>query len=288
MSRFKIIKASQLILAFIIALARFLWTEDKHIITTRYQYRSKNVPVGFDGYKIVQVSDYHNAFFGRRARQLLKAIKKSEPDVIFITGDVIDRRTPFLKRSKAFIERVTDIKDTYYVTGNHEADYRNFHKLFEIIGSSKVRSVTKKPVELEKNGDYINLAGIDDVWFFGDEENAWTYRDFEQALKKNTTNLPNDFTILLAHRPELLKMYSKYPVDLVFCGHAHGGQIRLPVVKGLYAPHQGINPKYTEGMHERNGTTMVVSRGLGNSRFPFRVFNHPEIVVVELKREDPE
>src|SRR5699024_11617975 len=103
----------------------------------------------------------------------------------FITGDVIDRRTPFLKRSKAFIERVTDIKDTYYVTGNHEADYRNFHKLFEIIGSSKVRSVTKKPVELEKNGDYINVAGIDDVWFFGDEENAWTYRDFEQALKKN-------------------------------------------------------------------------------------------------------
>jgi Predicted phosphohydrolases len=80
-------------------------------------------------------------------------------------------------------------------------------------------------------------------------------------------------------------VYSANDVDLVFCGHAHGGQIRLPVVKGLYAPHQGVNPKYTEGMHEQNGTTMVVSRGLGNSRFPFRVFNHPEVVAVELRSE---
>lgn len=285
MSILRKLKVTPLILGFTIALARFLWKEDKHIITTKYQYKNKNIPRAFDGYRIVQVSDYHNAFFGRSASNLLRAIKKASPDVIFITGDVIDRRTPFLKRSKTFIEKVTNIQDAYYVTGNHEADYTEFHKLYEIIGNSDVVNVTKKAVELEYKGEKINLTGVNDVWFFGDEENVMTYRNFSKEIRKNVSNLPHNFTILLAHRPELLSIYSKNAVDLVFCGHAHGGQIRLPIVKGLYAPHQGINPKYTEGLHEKDGTTMVVSRGLGNSRFPFRVFNHPELVVVELKKE---
>ncbi|MCK1975893.1 metallophosphoesterase [Jeotgalicoccus huakuii] len=285
MSILRKLKITPLILGFTIALARFLWKEDKHIITTKYQYKNKNIPSAFDGYRIIQVSDYHNAFFGRSASNLLRAIKKANPDVIFITGDVIDRRTPFLKRSKTFIEKVTNIQDAYYVTGNHEADYTKFHKLYEIIGNSDVVNVTKKAVELEHRGEKINLTGVSDVWFFGDEENIMTYRNFSNEIKKNVNNLPHNFTILLAHRPELLSIYSKNPVDLVFCGHAHGGQIRLPIVKGLYAPHQGVNPKYTEGLYEKDGTTMVVSRGLGNSRFPFRVFNHPELVVVELKKE---
>lgn len=285
MKLFKLVKPWQLIVGFILALCRFLWTEDKHIVTTKYQYKSKNLPESFDGYRIVQVSDYHNAFFGRRAKNLLKAVRKAKPDVIFITGDVIDRRTPYLKRSKTFIEKITDIQNAYYVTGNHEADYTEFHKLYEIIGNSDVVNVTKKSVELSHKGEKINLTGVNDVWFFGDEENVMTYRNFSKEIRKNVSELPQDFTILLAHRPELLSIYSQHPVDLVFCGHAHGGQIRLPLVKGLYAPHQGINPKFTEGLHEKDGTTMVVSRGLGNSRFPFRVFNHPEIVVVELKKE---
>lgn len=277
------IKLSQLIIGFFIATARFLWTEDKHIEATDYTYRSDEIPKNFDGYKIVQVSDFHNAYFGRRAKRLLKIIRKAEPDVIVITGDIVDRRTPNLKRAKHLINKVTEIQDTYYVTGNHEAHYKNFNKLYEAIGRSNVRNITKHKAELERDGEKINLVGINDVWFFGDEKHQWTYDKFRKELTDSMINLPHKFTVLLAHRPELLPIYSETPADLVFCGHAHGGQIRLPIVKGLYAPHQGVNPKYTEGMHEKNGTTMVVSRGLGNSRFPFRVFNHPEIVVVELK-----
>lgn len=280
-----IVKPGQIILGFLFASARFLWTEDKHIVTTNYTYRSKKVPKSFDGYKIVQVSDFHNAYFGRRSKHLLKAVAKAEPDTIVITGDVVDRRTPYLRRAAVLIEKITEIQQTFYVTGNHEAHYKHFNKLYDVIGQSDVRNVTKHSAVFERNGETINLAGINDVWFFGNEENPKTYRDFRSELQETVNELPDQFTVLLAHRPELLSIYSENDVDIVFCGHAHGGQIRLPVVKGLYAPHQGINPKYTEGMHEDNGTTMVVSRGLGNSRFPFRVFNHPEVVVVELKAE---
>ena len=279
------IKLSQVILGFIIASARFLWTEDKHIVTTHYTYRSKKVPKNFDGFKIVQVSDFHNAYFGRRSKHLLEAVEVAAPDAIVITGDIVDRRTPYLKRAAVLVEKITAIQKTFYVTGNHEAHYKHFNKLYDVIGKSDVRNITKHSAELERNGEKINLAGINDVWFFGDEVNPETYRNFKQELADKVNILPHDFTVLLAHRPELLPVYSKNDVDIVFSGHAHGGQIRLPVVKGLYAPHQGVNPKYTEGMHEQNGTTMVVSRGLGNSRFPFRVFNHPEVVVVELRSE---
>ena len=279
------IKLNQVILGFIIASARFLWTEDKHIVTTHYTYRSKKVPKSFDGFKIVQVSDFHNAYFGRRSKHLLEAVEVAAPDAIVITGDIVDRRTPCLKRAAVLVEKITEIQKTFYVTGNHEAHYKHFNKLYDVIGKSDVRNITKHSAELERNGEKINLAGINDVWFFGDEVNPETYRNFKQELADKVNILPHDFTVLLAHRPELLPVYSKNDVDIVFSGHAHGGQIRLPVVKGLYAPHQGVNPKYTEGMHEQNGTTMVVSRGLGNSRFPFRVFNHPEVVVVELRSE---
>ena len=279
------IKLNQVILGFIIASARFLWTEDKHIVTTHYTYRSKKVPKSFDGFKIVQVSDFHNAYFGRRSKHLLEAVEVAAPDAIVITGDIVDRRTPCLKRAAVLVEKITEIQKTFYVTGNHEAHYKHFNKLYDVIGKSDVRNITKHSAELERNGEKINLAGINDVWFFGDEVNPETYRNFKQELADKVNILPHDFTVLLAHRPELLPVYSKNDVDLVFSGHAHGGQIRLPVVKGLYAPHQGVNPKYTEGMHEQNGTTMIVSRGLGNSRFPFRVFNHPEVVVVELRSE---
>src|SRR5690625_568058 len=210
-------------------------------------------------------------------------IRNAKLDVIVITGDIVDRRTPNLKRAKHLINKVTEIQDTYYVTGNHEAHYKHFNKLYEAIGRSDVRNITKRRTELERGGEKINIVGINDVWFVGDEKHQWTYDNFRTELTDSMTDLPHEFTVLLAHRPELLPMYSETPADLVFCGHAHGGQIRLPIVKGLYAPHQGVNPKYTEGMHEKDGTTMVVSRGLGNSRFPFRVFNHPEVVVVELR-----
>ena len=278
-------KYSHIILGFLIALARFLYKEDKDIVTTRYVHKSDRVPYAFDGYRIVQVSDFHNARFGRRSRKLLEKIKEADGDVIFVTGDIIDRRTPYLKRSIRFIDQLTEILPTYYVTGNHEAHYKHFEKLERAIGQSDMKNISRTDDGLYIGNEYIHLLGLEDLWFYGDEEDPMIMDRFEMSLRERLQDKDDRLTLLMSHRPDQIDLYSRFPIDLVFTGHAHGGQIRLPFVKGLYAPHQGILPKYTEGVHTKNGTSVVISRGLGNSRFPFRVFNHPEIVIVDLERE---
>lgn len=276
-------KFSQIALGFSIALARFLYKQDKDITTTYHTHESARIPEAFDGYKIIQVSDFHNAWFGFRSSRLIRKIKKIDGDVIFVTGDVIDRRTPNFKRSMGLISQLVDILPTYYVTGNHEAHYRKFDKLEQAINASGMKNISRSNECLNFGHDHIRLIGMEDLWFYGMDGDYQAASDFRRDLEHRLENRSDCFTIVLSHRPELFDMYTSFPIDLVFTGHAHGGQIRLPIVKGLYAPHQGVLPKYTEGVHQKDGTSMVVSRGLGNSRFPFRIFNRPEIIVMELK-----
>lgn len=281
-------KYKAILTGMMIATARFLYKEDKNIGITHRTLIHENIPKSFDGYKIIHVSDFHNAYFGRRSKHLLKMIEDIKGDVILMTGDIIDRRTPNLKRAVHFINGMTNILPTYFVTGNHEAHYKQWLRLKAEIDHSKMNNISNKIIKLEKDNEAINLAGINDPWFFGHEDNPYVYQYFKAQLIQTVMPLRHDdaFTVLMAHRPELFNIYSVLPVDLVLSGHAHGGQIRIPYVKGLYSPHQGILPKYSEGVHKKYGTTLSISRGLGNSRFPFRVFNHPEIVVITLKKED--
>lgn len=278
-------KKYAIILGFVIAAGRFLYKEDKRIQVNEREIISEELPEAFDGFKIVHISDFHNAWFGWKCRDLLDKIREAGGDAILITGDIIDRRTPNLRRSKYFIRKVTEILPTYYVTGNHEAHYKRWFNLKKYITKSDMENVSFSSVELVKDGQSINVAGMPDPWFLGDEEDPFVHLYFDRMLQYRLNSLPRGFTILMSHRPELLHIYSKYELDLVLSGHAHGGQIRLPYIGGLYSPHQGILPKYTEGIHYMNGTTLSISRGLGNSRFPFRIFNHPEIVVITLKKE---
>lgn len=272
-------------LGFVIALSRFLYKEDKYIEVNEREIYSDRIPEAFDGYRLVHVSDYHNAWFGRKARHLLNKIRQADGDMILITGDIIDRRTPNLRRSKYFIKQVSKILPTYYVTGNHEAHYKKWFKLKKYIAKSDMENLSFSSVKLTRGKESINIAGMPDLWFLGDEEDPGVHWYFERMLQNRLNSLSNGFTILMSHRPELLHIYGKYELDLVLAGHAHGGQIRVPYIGGLYSPHQGILPEYSEGTHYRNGTALSVSRGLGNSRFPFRVFNHPEIVAITLKKK---
>lgn len=278
-------KKYAIILGFAIALSRFLYKQDKHIQVNEREIISDRIPEAFAGYRIIHVSDFHNAWFGWKARKLLNKIRQADGDTILITGDIIDRRTPNLRRSKYFIRQVADILPTYYVTGNHEAHYRRWFNLKKYITESDMENLSFSSVKLVKDGDSINIAGMPDPWFLGDEEDPDVHLYFERMLQQQVDRLPEGYTILMSHRPELFQIYSKYELDLVLSGHAHGGQVRLPYVGGLYSPHQGVLPKYTQGTHYRNKTTLSISRGLGNSRFPFRVFNRPEIVVITLKKK---
>lgn len=238
-------------------------------------YESEKIPESFDGFRITQVSDLHDALFGENQDKLIKKVKKTNPDAIFITGDLIDSNRYHLDQSLMAVREFVKIADVYYVMGNHEVAINQVSKIYEALEKLGVYILPNAAVWIERNGERIAVAGIED---------PLNGVDTERMLDMALANVPKDaFTVLLAHRPEKFDIYVKNEIDFVFTGHAHGGQVRIPFVGGIIAPGQGFFPKYTAGFYEENHTTMNVSRGLGNSMAPFRIFNFPEIVVVELK-----
>ena len=248
-----------------------------------------DVPEAFDGYTIVQVSDLHNKAFGDESRRILSKLAEQEPDIILITGDMIDSRNTDVEAALDFAKQAADAAPCYYVSGNHESRVLEaFEELKAGLADCGVTVLENEKVTIERDGSSIVLMGVQDpafgaAYILGDERGT-----MEQQLKEltgGTEGDESDFTVLLSHRPEMLDVYAAAGVDLVFTGHAHGGQWRLPGVGGLVAPCQGFFPKYTDGVHAYGDTTMYVSRGLGNSLIPVRIFNRPELVVVELRHE---
>ncbi len=247
-------------------------------MVSEYTVTSDRLPAGFSGFRIAQISDLHNAVFGENNEDVLMLLADTRPDIIVMTGDLVDANRTDLAVGLAFAKAAQNIAPTYYVTGNHEAGLASRKALLSDLADLGVTVLSNKSILLEQNGDCLLVMGLHDSNFFaGDAETI--VRENLQVLK------PRDetYTVLLAHRPEFFAVYEESGVDLVFSGHAHGGQVRLPILGGLYAPGQGVLPRYDAGLYTEGCTTMVVSRGLGNSRFPLRVNNRPEIVVVELK-----
>lgn len=258
------------ILLFVISI--FLNWSNNSVVITKYNYDNEKIPKGFNSYKIVQLSDLHNKVFGKSQEEFMEKIKGIEPDAILITGDIVDKHRTKVDVAMDFAEQLTKIAPVYYVNGNHEMVLEpNVSKeLYDGMENSGVKLLLDNKVKIKSKGDTIIMAGLSEETVFNGNIESLDVMDEE-------------FTILLAHEPHHLMEYSQTKSDLVFCGHAHGGQIRLPFIGGLYSPGQGVHPKLTSGMHKEGNTTMVISRGLGNSEFPFRVFNRPEIVVVTLQ-----
>ena len=262
----------------------FLYQENNTIETTSLTITSKQLPAAFDGYKIVQVADLHGKSFDSKQQKLIRQIDQAEPNLIVMTGDLIDSRRNGEEAALILMKQLTAKYAVYFVTGNHEVR-RNLTLLpkLEEIGVQLLRNTA---VPLTYQGADITLLGIDDPtttrWSEGLQEPDGIRKSLDTA-EKNTD--PSAFKLLLAHRPEYLPLYAERKVDLVLSGHAHGGQIRLPFTDGLYAPGQGFLPKRTAGRYHIDSTQLIVSRGLGNSLFPFRLFNRPEIVVVTLKSQ---
>ena len=246
--------------------------------------RDEKIPNAFDGFTFAHVSDLHNTQFGEDQSRLAELLAGAKPDVIVVTGDVIDKRRPGTEHALDFFERAVRIAPVYYVTGNHEAVSKEYPDLREKMEKLGVTVLDDRAVDLERGGAHITLAGVDDPMFRTAEadKNASLMREkLAHVLADN-----GQYTVLLTHRPELFGVYREAGVDLAFAGHAHGGQFRLPWGKGIVAPNQGLFPKYTQGLyHEENGD-MVVSRGLGNSSIPIRLNNRPEVVAVTLKKAD--
>lgn len=271
-----LIIAAALVLALLIWL---LWANSSPA-ATQVTVASGALPEAFEGFKIAHVSDLHNAVFGRKNEKLLSLIRAAKPDIIAITGDLIDSRHTDIDSAMAFVEAAAEIAPVYYVTGNHESRL-DFDEIEPRLIAAGARVLRNEAEDIGRGGERIRLAGIDDPSFI---RTGGTAEERAAAELEQLGDGGGTFTVLLAHRPELVEVYAEYGAGLVLSGHAHGGQVRLPLLGGLYAPGQGLLPEYDSGLFSLGETQMVVSRGLGNSVAPLRVNNRPELVIVTLSR----
>ncbi|WP_243458135.1 metallophosphoesterase [Sporosarcina sp. Te-1] len=249
---------------------------------TQYEIHSSNIPSHFDSFRIVQLSDLHDAKFGERHADLVKKVKGLSPDAIFITGDFIDSNRFDLDRSMELVEELQSIAPFYYVTGNHEISSNETDQIVNRLDSHGVYTLSNEAVIIKRDGQQIAIGGIDDPLSSSKEDDAAVAEFIQQAFQGVPQSM---YKILLSHRPEQFETYLEQKIDLIMSGHAHGGQIRIPLVGGLVAPGQGWFPGYTEGIHSKEGRQMIISRGIGNSIIPVRFFNQPEIVLVELRSD---
>lgn len=262
-----------ILILIIIILIPFCLYQNKHLVITTYTYESEKLGADLDGYRIVQISDLHNAEFGKENKKLLETIRSCSPDIIIITGDLVDSNHTNVERAVAFVKEAVKIAPVYYVTGNHEywLEPSENEQMMQGILAAGACDLDDEAVCIEKGDSSFMLAGLDDQHLS------------DETLKNLLQEQKNELSIVLAHEPQYLQNYANAGADLVLTGHAHGGQIRLPFVGGIVAPDQGFLPEYTSGKYNRADTEMIVSRGLGNSIIPVRLFNYPEVVCVELR-----
>lgn len=241
------------------------------------------------GFTIVHLSDLHSTKYGKDQKRLLKKIKDADPDIILMTGDMVDD----LRDEEAAYTLMEGLSEyrIYYVIGNHEVWHEDTAKVISDMESLGVIHMANESDEIEVNGQTVNLLGILDTNALGIKKDrskkTGVVKSFvDRAIEETGVmemETEDNFTILLSHRPEYMEVYNEYPIDLVLAGHAHGGQFRVPLLlNGLYSPNQGIFPEYAGGMYEEE-TTMIVSRGLSLNTIAPRLFNPPEVVVIEVK-----
>lgn len=239
---------------------------------THYTYISNKIPSNFDGFKIVQISDFHCKSFGSHEQDLIQAVREQNPSLIVLTGDMVDGSHPDITPVKELISGISTIAPIYAVSGNHDFDstapYTQLSQLYSDYG---VINLDESQSTVTINGSSFSLYGLsadkmDPVY----NQSAMPQLDTSQ------------FNICLYHYASHFDYYSKYGFDLVFSGHTHGGIVRLPIVGGLLNNDGGFFPKYSEGEYTKDSTTMIVSRGLGNSFIP-RFYNRPELVCVTLQ-----
>ena len=249
--------------------------------TTHTEAELSGLPAGFDGYRIAHLSDLHGHEYGEDSRELVERVAREDPDLIVITGDLIDQKSQ-LDMVPALARGLSAVAPTYYVTGNHEwaLGSKTVKELKALLGESGVTVLSNRWEAVERNGDRLALAGVDDPNGYADQTTpeelyAWIQEDS-----------PGLFTLLLAHRNDRFPQYAAAGYGFVLSGHGHGGIVRLPFLGGLIGTNRRLFPQWTSGLYAQGDSVLFVSRGLGNNTVPFqgfRIFNRPELAVVTLK-----
>lgn len=265
-----------IILALIAAAAAFLIKDSRDDLEiSRYEVKSQKLPESFDGFKIVQLSDLHGAEFGEDGMGLVEKVKELEPDMIALTGDFVTDEGDLAAVEK-LVARLTELCSVYFVSGNHEFGSGLAVKVRNILERAGVKYLSNEYLTISRGEDGILLGGVEDPLAYADMLSP------DELAQKMNDAAPDAFKILLGHRNYWMTEYPELPVDLIFCGHAHGGLIRIPGVGGLIGTDRRLFPDFDAGEYNNGRYTLIVSRGLGNSVPIPRVFNRPEIVCVEL------
>lgn len=262
------------IIVMLCALVGFLLRDsNEHVGLTQYTVTSAKLPESFSGFKIVQLSDFHGAPF---VDDIVSLVRAEKPDIIALTGDFITDGDD-LMAVRELAQQLTDICDMYFVSGNHDFASGKIDELSDILSSCGVKYLRNEYVTISRGDERIVLAGVEDP-------NSWADLEapdvFVQRLR---IEYPDDYVVLLGHRNYWMDSFPKLPVQLVLCGHAHGGIVRIPGVGGILGTDRTLFPEYDAGQFDNGRYTMIVSRGIGNSVALPRIFNRPEIVSIILK-----
>lgn len=268
---------------FVIFLAIRLYIDHNWLKTTSYDVDSSKIPLSFDGYKIIQLSDLHNKEWKEK---IITKIEGENPDIIVMTGDMVSANDIDFSSFFHLAKKLSEKYRVYYIKGNHEGRMKQtyYQKIESVLKAYGIIILDNEMIKLEKNNECINLYGM---WanqrFYSritnDKDNKITKKTIQKLLGKSDENM---FNILLMHTPLYFDAYAQWGADLTLCGHIHGGMIRLPIVGGLVSPHLEILPHYCYGKYVLNQATMIISGGLSRGATGFRLFNRPEIVTVTL------
>lgn len=284
LSKKALISVCTLIAVLLVLIIWTIWGNTALMVST-VTVSSNRIPAAFNGFRIAQVSDLHNAVFGENNAELLQILSECKPNIIVVTGDLVDAEHTDIDVALDFAKEAAQIAGTYYVTGNHEGSLSQYGELKTGLESMGVVVLEDASMQLEYNGEKVTLIGLSDPSFTLKGNMLGEVPAMVDTKLRGLIGDKDDYTILLSHRPELFETYVNCGVDLVLSGHAHGGQFRLPFIGGLVAPNQGLFPKYDAGLYTKGDTNMIVCRGLGNSIIPIRFNNRPEIVLLELIAE---
>lgn len=265
-----------MILFLILAILAVMWAHSNFWpVVTEYTISSEKIPEAFEGYTIVQISDVHGREYGKDNAALVQMVRDQKPDIIAITGDLIDRR-PNLEHAEILVAQLVEIAPVYYVSGNHEWDSEKQYELFDILEELGVKIMHDESVLLTRGNDSIVMAGVQDP-------NSWEIRQTPTELMDAVTAAyPDKYRIVLMHRNNAAEKYPGLQTDLVLCGHAHGGIIRLPYLGGVFGVERNFFPDDEDSVIGQGAYDIVVSHGLGENIFRVRFLNPPEIVVVKL------
>ena len=257
--------------------------QNKKLKVRKTTLKFDKLPQAFDNFKIAQVSDIHCDRVGHSDLSFIKKIKDFNPDIIVITGDVLDSYNNDMDIAYNILSQLAIVAPCYFVSGNHELRLpEEYEQLINRMKKLNITYLHNSKLFITKNNESINLVGVEDYNFFKNEDKLNHRANFIKTLEELYS--PNHFNILLSHRPEKFPIYADIKYNLIFSGHAHGGQWRIPFVGGIYSPSQGFFPKYTNGNYLLEDSTLIVSQGLGNSSFPIRINNRIELVLATLKK----